>query len=69
MIQINYKIQFALFVLCLFFIGLGIVETLNEGLKTGIALFWQISHFVPFVTGAIIFVNNIYTKRVANFKH
>jgi hypothetical protein len=43
MIKINYKIQFALFIICLFFIGLGIFQTLTEGLKTGTALFSQIS--------------------------
>lgn len=69
MIKINYKIQFALFVVCLFFIGLGIYETSNEGLKTGIDFFWQISHFVPFVMGAIIFGINLYSKRVENFKN
>ena len=69
MIRINYKIQFVLFVLCLFFIGLGIFETLDEGLKTGTALFWQISHFVPFVMGAIIFGTNLYSKRVEKFKN
>jgi hypothetical protein len=69
MIKINYKIQFILFTICLFFIGLGIFEVSNEGLQEGTALFWQISHFVPFVMAAIIFGNNIYTKRVENFKN
>lgn len=69
MIKINYKIQFVLFVICLFFIGIGIYETVSEGLKTGRDLFWQISHFVPFVMGAIIFGVNIYSKRVENFKN
>lgn len=69
MIKINYKIQFLLFVACLFFIGIGIYETLNEGLKTGIDLFWQISHIVPFVLSAIVFAMNIYSKRVENFKN
>lgn len=68
MIKINYKIQFVLFAICLFFIGLGIFETSTEGLETGIDLFWQISHFVPFVMGAIIFGNNLYSKRIENFK-
>ncbi|CAI2766265.1 hypothetical protein [Flavobacterium collinsii] len=68
MIKINYKIQFVLFVICLFFIGIGIFETLDEGLKTGIGLFWQISHFVPFLMAAIIFGNNIYSKRIEKFK-
>jgi hypothetical protein len=63
MIKINYKIQFALFIICLFFIGLGIYETLNEGLKTGIDLFWQISHFIPFLTGAIVFGKNRYSEQ------
>jgi hypothetical protein len=67
-IKINYKIQFVLFVICLFFIGLGIFETLDQGLKTGIDLFWHISHFVPFVMGAIIFGTNIFTKRVEKFR-
>ena len=67
--KIDYKIQFGLFAICLLFIGLGIYETSNEGLKTGTALFWQISHFVPFVTGAIIFEINLYSKRVENFKN
>jgi len=69
MIKINYKIQFVFFVICLFFIGIGIYETLEEGLKTGTDLFWQISHFVPFVLGAIIFGINIYSKRIENFKN
>ncbi|EJL61447.1 hypothetical protein [Flavobacterium sp. CF136] len=69
MIKINYKIQFVFFIICLFFIGIGIYETLGEGLKTGTDLFWQISHFVPFVMGAIIFGINIYSKRIENFKN
>ncbi|PWB24823.1 hypothetical protein [Flavobacterium sp. HTF] len=69
MIKINYKIQFCLFAISLFFIGLGIFQITDEGLKTGIDLFWQISHFVPFVMGAIIFGNNLYSKRVENFKN
>ncbi|SEO37610.1 hypothetical protein SAMN05444671_3280 [Flavobacterium sp. CF108] len=68
MIKINYKIQFVLFVICLFFIGLGIFKVSNEGLKTGSDLFWQISHFVPFVIGAIIFGANLYSKRIEKFK-
>ena len=67
--KIDYKIQFGLFAICLFFTGLGIYETLNEGLKTGTALFWQVSHFVPFVMGAIIFGINLYSNRVENFKN
>jgi hypothetical protein len=69
MIKINYKIQFALFIICLFFIGLGIYETLNEGLKTRTDLFWQISHFIPFLTGAMIFGKNLYFRNVENFKN
>ena len=69
MIKINYKIQFALFIICLFFIGLGIYETLNEGLKTGTDLFWQVSHFIPFLTSAIVFGKNLYSRRVENFKN
>ncbi|WDF58969.1 hypothetical protein PQ462_19900 [Flavobacterium sp. KACC 22758] len=69
MIKINYKIQFCLFVICLFFIGIGIYETSNEGLKTGKDLFWQISHFVPFVMGAIIFGSNLYSGRIHKFKN
>lgn len=68
MIKINYKIQFVLFVLCLFFIGLGIFDVSDEGLRTGTALFWQISHFVPFVMGAIIFGTNLYSKRIEKLK-
>jgi len=68
MIKINFKIQFVLLVICLFFIGLGIFQTINDGLKTGMNLFWQISHFVPFVMGAIIFGSNIYTKRIEKFR-
>jgi hypothetical protein len=68
MIKINYKIQFILFTICLFFIGLGIFEVSNEGLKKGVDLFWQISHFVPFIMGAMIFGSNLYSKRVENFK-
>jgi len=37
--KINYKIQFCLLAICLFFIGLGIFQTLQEGLKSGIELF------------------------------
>ena len=63
---LNYKIHFILFVTCLFFIGLGIFDILDKELKTGIGLFWQISHFVPFITGAIIFGINLYSKRIKN---
>lgn len=69
MIKINYKIQFCLFAISLFFIGIGIYDTSNDGLKTGKELFWQISHFVPFVLGAIIFGSNLYSKRIENFKN
>ncbi|WP_269234337.1 hypothetical protein [Flavobacterium flavigenum] len=68
MIKINYKIQFVLFTICLFFIGLGMFQTIDQGLKTGIDLFWQISHFVPFIMGAIIFGANIFTKRIEKFR-
>jgi hypothetical protein len=68
MIKVNYKIQFVLFVISLFFIGLGIFDVSNEGLKAGADLFWQISHFVPFVMGAIIFGVNLYSKRIEKFK-
>ncbi|PJJ07107.1 hypothetical protein CLU83_0252 [Flavobacterium sp. 1] len=68
MIKINYKIQFILFVICLFFIGLGIFDLSDEGLKTGIDLFWQISHFIPFIMGTIIFGVNLYSKRIEKFK-
>jgi hypothetical protein len=69
MLKINYKIQFCLFVISLFFIGIGAFQTIDEGFKTGIDLFWQISHFVPFIMGAVIFGNNLYSKRVQNFKN
>lgn len=68
MSKINYKIQFILFVICLFFIGLGIFQVSDEGLKTGNELFWQISHFVPFIMGAIVFGVNLYSKRIQKFK-
>lgn len=69
MIKINYKIQFCLFAISLFFIGLGIFDTIDEGFKTGKELFWQISHFVPFIMGAIIFGRNLYSKKIQNFKN
>ncbi|TDW49953.1 hypothetical protein EV144_102383 [Flavobacterium sp. 270] len=68
MIKTHYKVQFCLFVICLFFIGLGIFDTLNEELKTGMDLFRQFSHFVPFMTGAVIFGNNLHFKRMENLK-
>lgn len=68
MLKIHYKVQFCLFVICLFFIGIGIVQTIDEGFKTERELFGQISHFVPFTMGAIIFGNNLYFKRIQNFK-
>lgn len=64
MTKIPYKIQFCLFVICLFFIGIGIYETSIEGLKTGKELFWQISAFVPFITSAGIFGYNLYSHRI-----
>jgi hypothetical protein len=60
----NYKIQFALLILCILFIGLGIFEISNTGLKTGTDLFWQISAFVPFILSGIIFGMNLYSKRI-----
>ncbi|PXY45144.1 hypothetical protein [Flavobacterium hydrophilum] len=68
MIKINYKIQFVLFAICLFFIGLGIFQMIDQGLKTDVDVFWQISHFVPFIMGAIIFGANIFTKRIEKFR-
>jgi len=67
--KIDYKIQFCLFTICLFFIGIGIYETSNEGLKTGKELFWQISHFVPFVTGMIIFGYRLYSRQIHSSKN
>ncbi len=64
--RINYKIQFTLFTICIFFIGLGIFEISNEGLKTGTDLFWQISAFIPFVLSAIVFGINLYSRRIKN---
>jgi len=64
--KINYKIQFVLLIICLFFIGLIIFEISNTGLQTGTDLFWQISALVPFVSSAIIFGINIYSKRIKN---
>ncbi|UTN04481.1 hypothetical protein L0669_00935 [Flavobacterium bizetiae] len=64
--KINYKIQFALFIICIFFIVLGIFEISNTGLKTGSDLFWQLSAFVPFVFSSIVFGMNLYSKRIKN---
>lgn len=64
--RINYKIQLALFIICVFFIGLGIFQIANTGLKTGTDLFWQISAFVPFVFSAFVFGMNLYSKRIKN---
>jgi hypothetical protein len=66
--KINYRIQFVLFVLCLFFIGLGIFELSKKEIKTGMDLFWQISPFVPFVTSAIVFGYNLYLERIKKIK-
>ncbi|MBP4138732.1 hypothetical protein [Flavobacterium geliluteum] len=63
MIKINLKIQFLLFVLCLFFIGLGINNILTEGFKSGVHLFYQVSPVMPFVFSAILFGANIYSKK------
>jgi hypothetical protein len=65
MIKINLKIQFLLFVICLFFIGLGINRILTDGFKLGVNLFYQISPIMPFVFSAFIFGNNIYSKKVS----
>jgi hypothetical protein len=62
----NYKIQFALLIICVLFIAFGIYEISNTGLKTGTDLFWQISAFVPFVSSGIIFGMNLYSKRIKN---
>ncbi|CAA9200713.1 hypothetical protein FLA105534_03208 [Flavobacterium bizetiae] len=64
--KINYKIQFTLFIICLFFIALGIFQISNTGLKTGSDLFWQLSAFVPFVLSSIVFGMNLYSKRIKN---
>jgi len=57
------KIQFLLFVISLFFIGLGINNILTDGIKSGANLFYQISHIMPFLFSAFIFGNNIYSKK------
>lgn len=64
--KVNYKIHLILFTCCLLFIGLGIFEIVNQGLKTGTKLFWQISHFIPFIIGAIVFGSNLYSRRIKN---
>ncbi|GGF00583.1 hypothetical protein [Flavobacterium limi] len=63
MIKINLKIQFLLFVICLFFIGLGINSILATGFQSGVNLFYQISPIIPFAFSAFIFGQNIYSKR------
>lgn len=67
--RLNYKVQFILFAICIFFIGFGIYDTVNEELKTGKELFFQISHFIPFVLAAIVFGNNLFSKRIRSFKN
>jgi hypothetical protein len=64
--RLNYKIHFVLFICCLLFIGLGIFEIMDKGLKTGTKLFWQFSHFLPFVIGIIVFGSNLFSKRIKN---
>ncbi|MBK0369404.1 hypothetical protein [Flavobacterium agrisoli] len=68
MIKINYKIQFLLFLVCLFFIGMGLYEIATLGLEENKSLFWQLSPFAGFITGTFIFGRNLYTKRVEQFK-
>jgi hypothetical protein len=63
MFKINLKIQWMLFVVCLFMIGFEINKILDTGLKSGMDLFWQIGLLVPFVISAFIFGNNIYSKK------
>lgn len=46
MIQLNSKIQFVLLAVSLFFIGQGINEIFQEGFKTDVSLFSQISPIV-----------------------
>jgi hypothetical protein len=63
MIKINIKIQFALLVICLFFLGIGINEIFVEGIKSGIDFIKQISPLIPFFASGFIFLNNIYLKK------
>lgn len=67
--KINSKIEFCLFTISLFFIGIGIYEILNEGLQTGKELFKPIFHFVPFVSSAMVFGHVLYVKRVLSSKN
>jgi amino acid permease len=63
MIRLNLKIQFVLLAVSLFFIGLGINEIFQEGFKTDISLFRQLSPIVPFVIFSFIFIRNIYIRK------
>ncbi len=63
MFKVNLKIQFVLLAVSLFFIGQGINEIFQEGFKTNISLFRQISPIVPFVIFSFIFIRNIYTRK------
>jgi hypothetical protein len=64
MIKVNLKIQFVLFVVCQFFIGIGINEILTDGVKSGVEFLKQISPLIPFVASSYIFCNNIYSKKI-----
>jgi hypothetical protein len=63
MFKINLKVQFIFLVVSLFFVGLGINDVLQDGLKSGVNLFKQISPIVPFAIFSIIFIRNIYMKK------
>jgi hypothetical protein len=66
MIKINKKIQFICFALCLFLIGIGINDIIENGLKNGYELFRQLSAIIPFVIFGVLFFVNLYIKKEPN---
>ncbi len=61
--KINSKILFILFAMSVFFIGFVLSNTINDGLKSGTELYWQLSRLVPFIISAFVFGNKIYTQK------
>jgi hypothetical protein len=63
MIKINLKVQFIFLAISIFFIGVGITEIIQQGVKSGVDLLEQLSTIITFIFSSFIFIRSIYGNK------
>jgi len=63
MITINLKVQFVFLAISIFFVGVGITEIIQHGVKSGIDLLEQVSTIITFVFSSFMFIRSIYGNK------